>query len=132
MNRTGCLIKTFSAFSQFSSLLYFKFPDKYLYLDGGGEQTRKFLSPPILGTEVKCIRFWFKSERKYFSRSLHLVIDNSDFNSSLLIWYTDEETPNWTFIQIPLQNIAHKFQVDFTSIMGMKFNCDCDLPLEIR
>ena len=62
------------------------------------------------------MRFWFKSEGKYFNRSLQLVMNSSGSNSSSLIWSTDEETPNWTFLQIPLQNIAHRFQVDFNSI----------------
>ena len=92
------------------------FIDKYMYLHRGKEQSRKVISPPIHSAEVKCIRFWFKSEGKYFKRSLKLIIKSSDSNSSSPIWSVDEETPTWTFIQIPLQNIAKEFQVGTISI----------------
>jgi len=92
---------------------------------------RKFKSPVILGTEVKCIRFWFKSDGKYFTRSLQLAIDSSDSNSSWSIWSANEETPNWTFIQIPLQDIGHQFQVDLNSIKEIKFVTTVSVNLAI-
>ncbi|XP_078375556.1 uncharacterized protein LOC144658924 [Oculina patagonica] len=90
--------------------------DKYLYLHGGKEQSRQFISPPIHAAEAKCIRFWFKSEGKYFTRSLQLVIKSSDSISLSPIWSVDEETPKWTFMQIPLQYIANEFQVVFEGL----------------
>jgi len=76
--------------------------DKYLYLNGGKEVTRALVSPPLQATEVKCIRFWFKSEGKYFKRSLKLFINSSDSNSSSMIWSVDEEIQKWTFFPTPI------------------------------
>ncbi len=109
----------------------FCFTDKYLYLHGGKEQSRQFISPPIHAAEAKCIRFWFKSEGKYFTRSLQLVIKSSDSISLSPIWSVDEETPKWTFMQIPLQYIANEFQVGsyglfrIKSYTSMKFQIGC-------
>lgn len=89
----------------------FCYTDKYLYLNGGKEVTRALVSPPLQATEVKCIRFWFKSEGKYFKRSLKLFINSSDSNSSSMIWSVDEEIPKWTFFQLPLENVGNVFQV---------------------
>jgi len=87
------------------------YTDKYLYLNGGKEVTRALVSPPLQATEVKCIRFWFKSEGKYFKRSLTLFINSSDSNSSSMIWSVDEEIQKWTFFQLPLENVGNVFQV---------------------
>ena len=69
------------------------------------------MSPFIDSIQVRCIRFWFKSEGEYFRRSLKLLVNGSDSNSSSSLWSVDEETPTWTFIQLPLQRAGGKFQV---------------------
>lgn len=50
-----------------------------------------------------------------------MVINSYVVNSSLTIWSVDEETPEWTFIQIPLENIANEFQVG-TNLTRSYFN----------
>ena len=87
------------------------YTDKYLYLYGGKEISRELKSSLLHATDAKCIHFWFKSEGKYFKRSLQLFINSVDSNSSTLIWSANEETPTWTFIQLPLQTMDNAFQV---------------------
>ena len=85
-------------------IFFLSFPDGLLYLVSGNEGKRN-ISSPLINTnhqELKCVRFIYYTDRKYFKRSLRLFARNKNITEITRLWDIDRETDVWSYVQFPI------------------------------